>query len=326
MSGVGYKSTYNPRTKRYYAFPDNYVPDPVHYRRDIWRNVGRAPNSWEDVRQAAERLKEAGNPVGIGMSQELDSNMANLALMMCYGGFLQNQDARVTLNSRGTRAALRTMRDIYRRGMTPEVFAWNASSNNQAYVAGRLSLALNAISIARTLEGPPWVTTPARTELNQNTWIAPIPRGPFQRMGLEHVMGCYVIWKFARNKAMAKKFLVDQQLNYTQHFRQSGFYNFPGWTGGVRGGFRAMRRLAAADRARPLGKYTILTTIAQRYTTNVGHPGFANAAVDETFNKFLVPQMFAAVARGDMSDTEAARNFHSQIGSIFLKWRRAGKI
>lgn len=326
MTNTAYKSTYNPRTRRYFGFADNYVPDPVHYRRDLWRNIGRAPNSWEDVRQAAPRLRQAGNPVGIGMSQELDSNMAMQALMMCYGSYMQNRNHRVILNSRGTRNALNLMRDIFRNGMTPEVFAWTAASNNQAYVAGRLSMALNAISIARTLEGPPWVTTPANTQLNQNTWIAPIPRGPVQRMGLEHVMGVYVIWRFARNKPMAKKFLVDAQLNYGPHFRNSGFYNFPGWSNGVRGGFRAIRRITAADRARPLGKYTILTTIAQRYTTNVGHPGFANAAVDEVFNKFLIPQMFANVAQGRMDAAEAARTFHAQAGSIFLKWRRAGKI
>ena len=45
MGRVGYKSTYNPKTKKYFGVPDNYVPDPVHYRRDLWRNVGRAPNS-----------------------------------------------------------------------------------------------------------------------------------------------------------------------------------------------------------------------------------------------------------------------------------------
>ena len=326
MGRVGYKSTYNPKTKKYFGVPDNYVPDPVHYRRDLWRNVGRAPNSWDDIRRSAEALKNDGHPVGIGMSQELDSNMANMALMMCYGGFLQNQGSRVTLRSGGTVNALRAMRDIYRNGMTQEVFGWTAASNNQAYIAGRLSLALNAVSIARTLEGPPWVTTPARDDLNASTWIAPIPRGPSQRMGLEHVMGIYVIWKFARNKAMARKFLVDMQTNYRPHFTNSGFYNFPAWDNGVRGGFRAMRRATAADRARPRGKYTILTTIAQRYTTNVGHPGFANAAVDEVFNKFLVPQMFAAVAQDKMSAADAARTFDGQVRSIYQKWRSLGKI
>ena len=36
--------------------------------------------------------------------------------------------------------------------MTSEVFAWTASSNNDAFLAGRLSLAMNAISIARSAE------------------------------------------------------------------------------------------------------------------------------------------------------------------------------
>ena len=46
-----------------------------------------------------------------------------------------------------------------------------------------------------------------------------------------------------------------------------------------------MNKLAAADKHKPRGKYTILTTIAQRYTTNVGYPGFANAAVGDIFNQ-----------------------------------------
>jgi hypothetical protein len=116
------------------------------------------------------------------------------------------------------------------------------------------------------------------------------------------------------------------QTRYTPHFQNSGFYNFPAWPGGVRGGFKAVRRAAARDQHRPLGKYTILTTIAQKYTTNVGHPGFSNAAVDEVFNKFLIPQMFAEVARGERSPDEAARVYQRQIGQIFAKWRRRGKI
>jgi multiple sugar transport system substrate-binding protein len=319
MGKVGRKSTYNPRTKKYFGFPDNYVPDPVHYRRDIWAEIGRAPNSWEDVRIAAPRLKAAGRPVGIGMSQELDSNMAMIALMQCYGGYIQNQESRVVINSKGTREALRVMRDIYKNGMTSEVFAWTAASNNTTYVAGRLSLALNAISIARTLEN-------SNSPLAERTWIAPIPRGPFQRLGLEHVMGVYVIWRFAQNKRMAKKFLVDMQTRYGPHFTNSGFYNFPAWPGGVKGGFKSIRKATAADKHKPLGKYTILTTIAEKHTTNVGHPGYSNAGIDEVFNKFLIPQMFAEVAQDKMSIDEAVRAAEREIKAIFAKWKRRKKL
>ena len=36
--------------------------------------------------------------------------------------------------------------------MSNEIFAWTAASNNQAFLAGRLSMTMNAISIARSAE------------------------------------------------------------------------------------------------------------------------------------------------------------------------------
>src|SRR5216684_2239745 len=30
------KSTYNPKTQKYFAFSDSFVPDPVNYRSDLW--------------------------------------------------------------------------------------------------------------------------------------------------------------------------------------------------------------------------------------------------------------------------------------------------
>ena len=34
------KSTYNPRTRKYYGFCDSYVPDPINFRKDLWDEVG----------------------------------------------------------------------------------------------------------------------------------------------------------------------------------------------------------------------------------------------------------------------------------------------
>ena len=36
-------STYNPKTKKYFAFSDNYVPDPVVWRHDLWNGIGESP-------------------------------------------------------------------------------------------------------------------------------------------------------------------------------------------------------------------------------------------------------------------------------------------
>ncbi|HXG75251.1 MAG TPA: ABC transporter substrate-binding protein [Gaiellaceae bacterium] len=324
MTEVGQKSTYNPKTKRYFGFPDNYAPDPVQYRRSYWQEVGGSLRTWEDVRKAAPKLKAIGHPVGLGMSNEIDSNMFLIALLYCFGGFIQNEEGRIVFNQgsnrRGAIQALELMRDIYRNGMSDEVFAWTAASNNQAFLAGRLSMALNAISIARSAEAS------GNTALSDDTWLASIPRGPHMRMGNEHVMGIYVIWRFAKNKEAAKKFLVDQQLAYRTHFVQSGYYNFPAWTGAIRGGFKEIRRMAAGDSHKPRGKYTILTTIAEKYTANVGYPGYSNAVIDEIFNRYLVPQMFAQVAQGKQSPADAVRDFDREFKRIFRKWRNQGLV
>jgi multiple sugar transport system substrate-binding protein len=319
MTEVARKSSYNPKTKKFFGFPDNYVPDPVHYRRSFWFNAGIFPSSWDNIRKAAAVLKKSGHPVGLGMSGELDSNMMLMSMLYCYGASLQNEEQRPSINSKQTIEALKVMRDIYKRGMSDEVFAWTAASNNDAFLAGRLSLALNAISIRRTAED-------RNLPFTDDIWIRPIPRGPVRQLGNEHVMGIYFIWKFAKNKAAAKQFLVDQQLGYRQHFLQSKFYNFPAWTGSIKGGFKTIRKLTNADRNKPLGQYNILASIAEKNTTNVGYPGYGNAAIGEIWSTYLVPQMFAQVAQGKMTPAEAAKAADGQFKAIFRKWRAQGLV
>jgi multiple sugar transport system substrate-binding protein len=312
MKGVSRRSAYNPKTKKWFGWPDNYVPDPVHYRKDWWGEVGYKPTSWDAVLKAAPKLKGNGHPIGIGMNNELDSNMALIALMQCFGAYIQDEHASVTLNTKATRDAVSYMANLYKRGMTSDVFAWQPASNNNAMLAGRISLAFNAISILRTAEQQ----NPA---LARNLAILPVPKGPKQRLGLEHVMGVYVIWKFSAQKALAKKFLRDQQLAYTGHFLNSKFYNFPGWPGAVKN----IRKRLEKD---PSGKYVVLDSISKHATANVGFPGFSNAAIDEVFNAGLIPQMFAEVAQDNKSSAESVRDTAGEVRRIFRKWRAKGKI
>ena len=144
-------------------------------------------------------------------------------------------------------------------------------------------------------------------------------------MGLEHVMGVYVIWKFAQNKRAARKFLVDIGTQYTGHFLNSYFYNFPAFPGSVKNIPARLRRNTSYPNEVPR-RYPILDRISKNWTTNVGHPGYSNAAIDEVFNKFIIPQMFARVARGDMTADEAMRAAHREMTPIFNKWRARKKI
>jgi multiple sugar transport system substrate-binding protein len=315
ISQLGKLSTYNPKTKKWHGFSDNYVPDPVIWRHDLWNDVGESPATWDHVLKAAPKLKDRGHPIGIGMSNELDSDMALIALLQCFGGYIQSKDGKVTINSKGTREALTFMRSLYKTGLTNEIFGWNPSSNNTYLYSGKGSMILNAISATRTPED-------LKLPFADNLWIWPIPKGPGGRLGLEHVMGVYVIWKFAKNKAGAKRYLADMAINYQQHFSNSKFYNFPTFPGAVKN----IQRQLATDTHKPRGKYTILGKIAQKYTANVGYPGYSNAAVSEIFNTFLIPQMFAEVAQDKSSPADAARSAQRQFQDIFDKWKKAKKI
>jgi multiple sugar transport system substrate-binding protein len=324
MARVAQRSTYNPKTKQYFGFPDNYAPDPVTYRRSVLNEAGVSLRTWEDIRKGAGKLKAAGHPVGLGMSTgDVDSNMFLISLLYCYGGFMQNEENQIVIGQgsarKGAIEALNLMRDIYQNGMSDEVFAWNTFSNNQGFLAGRLSVVLNAISIPRVAELN-------KSPIADDTWLASVPRGPVMRLGNEHVMGVYVIWKFAKNKEAAKRYLVDAQLAGMTHFVKSEYYNFPAWTGAIKGGFKTMRKLAAADPHKPLGKYSILTTIAEKYTTNVGYPGNSNAVIDEIFTTSLIPQMFAQVAQGKSSPADAVSALDTQAKRIYAKWKGQGLV
>src|SRR5215831_16229208 len=48
------KSTYNPKTGKYFAFSPSFTPDPVNWREDLFSQVGlhKGPTSWDEVRSA----------------------------------------------------------------------------------------------------------------------------------------------------------------------------------------------------------------------------------------------------------------------------------
>jgi multiple sugar transport system substrate-binding protein len=316
MISLAERSTFNPKTGKYFAFSDSYVPDPGNYRTDLWRSVGfpKGPDSWEDLRVGGARIKkEFGNSVGIGLSQEIDSNMALRAVLWSFGGAEQDEEGRVAINSRGTIEALKFVRALYEETMTPEVFTWDPSSNNRMILAGRASFVCNAISVTRTAERE-------NPEMSRKIGLTPALAGPVRRIASEHVMNCYVIWKFAENPEAAKQFLVDLVDHFSDVFGEGESYNFPSFPGSLPD---LQQRLSSDPKADPPDKYRVLGSVLD-WATNVGFPGYATAAIDEVFNTFVIPTMFARVARKEVTPEAAAGDAERQIDRIFDRWKRAG--
>ena len=310
------KSTYNPKTKKYFGFSDSYVPDPVDYRKDLWDSVGMFPDTWDDIRVGGAKIKKKhGNPVGIGLSAELDTGMACRALLYSFGGSVQDEKGNLVLKSKNTLEAIKYFKALFEEAMTPEVLAWDPSSNNRCMLAGKCSTALNAISITRTAETK-------KLPIGDKIYVARAPKGPVRRIGLEHVMDVYVIWKFAENIAGAKKFLVDYIGNFKQAFMASAFYNFPCFPKTV----PDLKQLIANDpKATPPTKYKVLEDVLD-WATNVGYPGYSNAAIDEVFGTWVLNTMFAKGATGAETPEDALDQAHKKCEGIWAKWKEKGMI
>jgi multiple sugar transport system substrate-binding protein len=311
------KSTFNPKTKKYFGFSDSYVPDPINWRKSLFEEAGsKGPDTWDDIRMVGKKIKDKrGIPVGVGLAQEIDTAMAMRAVLYSFGASEQDEQGRLVIGQKNTVEAVKFMKALFQETMSPEVFSWDASSNNRAILAGRASVVLNAISVTREAENKNMMVD--NKPIGDDIWLAKAAKGPVRRMGLEHVMNVYVIWKFAANIEGAKKFLVDYVGNFHRAFEASEFYNFPCFQKQV----PDLKQLLQKDsKGKPADKYAVLADSLD-WATNVGYPGYANAAIDDIYSNWIVNNMFAKAAQGVMSPEDAVKEAEAKCKDIFAKWK-----
>jgi multiple sugar transport system substrate-binding protein len=158
--------------------------------------------------------------------------------------------------------------------------------------------------------------------MSRKIQLAKALRGPVRAIGLEHVMQCYVIWKFAENIEGAKKFLVDYVTNFRQAFVAGEFYDFPCFEKTV----PDLKQLIANDpKAHPPDKYKVLDDVLT-WATNVGYPGYATAAIDEIYSTWVLNTMFAKTAAGQATPEAALDEAEAASKRIFGKWKEKGLI
>lgn len=331
------KSTFNANTRKFFGFSDNWVPDPGDYLKTVWTAAGfpNGPATWDDLltggRRIKERFREIQIPVGIGFSQDIDSNMATHAIMWAFGASEQDADENVTLNAEQTVAAVEFGARLFRETMNPAVLSWNAASNNQALNARQTSYILNSISAYRTAQDN-------QLPVADDIFFVPALRGPRAAWASEHVMGAWAIWRFARNPDNAKAFLLDLVDNYREAVIASKLYNFPSFMGSVAAktvpvaqkpdeGRKWVRAAVLKDpfKSKPENKLAVLAD-AESWSTNPGHPGPANPAIGEIFDTFVIPDMFAKAATGQLNPRQAVTEADRRVKDIFTKWRRLGLV
>jgi multiple sugar transport system substrate-binding protein len=310
------KTTYNPKTRKFWGFADYYFVLLTNYRKDLWDAVGTVPDTWENIRQGGRKIKLLHDkPLGIGLGGDLDAESAVRALLYSFGASEQDADNRPALKSPAALEAFKFVKALYEETMTADVLTWNPASNNLLMLEGTGSLVLNAISITRTAENK-------QLSVGEQIWLAPVPQGPVGRLTPMNGFQSYLIWKFAKNIDGAKQFLVDYMGQFRHSFLASELYNTPCFPQTV----PDLQKLCAHDpKAQPPDKYKVLSD-AGTWTTHFGYPGYTNAAVAEIYNSGLLGKMMGQAATGKLSPEEALHQADAEMQRIFQKWRERGKI
>jgi multiple sugar transport system substrate-binding protein len=313
------KSSSNPTTGKFYAYSPGWVPDPGNYRKSLWEPAGfpNGPSSWDDLLAGGAEIKKSKSvQMGLGMSQEIDSNMVLRGLMWTHGASIQDANERVVLNSPETIQAVEFMARLFKDTMTNEVFSWNAASNNQGLVAGKMSYIVNSISAWRTSQG----TNPAVAD---DVYFVPALRGPAGQFAAQHVLYNWIVPTHARNPDAAKEFLLHYTSNFAAATYASKLYDFSAFSGRTPG----LAGWLNSDPfgSRPPDKLRLLAD-ATDWSVNIGHPGPANTAEGEIFNTFVIPNMFARVARGEQTAQQSVAAAETQVKAVFDKWRAQGLV
>ncbi|HET8620212.1 MAG TPA: extracellular solute-binding protein [Acidimicrobiales bacterium] len=321
MLEVCRRSSFNPNTEKFFAYAPGWAPDPGNYRRSLWEAVGLpdGPSTYEELLEGGSEIRSSqGVQLGIGMSQEIDSNMAGLALMWSFGASVQDEDENVVINSPETVAAVEYMADLFSGAMTEEVFAWNAASNNQGMASGSLSYILNSISAYRTAQEQ----NPA---VAQDVFFVPALEGPAAALAAQHVLYNWIVPNHATNPDAAKEFLLHYTANYAHATYNSKLYDFPAF-------IERVPNLDAWIKEDPFGstpadKLGFMTfDDVVTWTTNIGHPGSTNPAIGEVFGTNVIPTMLAQAARGEKDPEAAVAEAETQIQRIFERWRSQGLV
>ena len=316
LDRFAHRSTFDPAAKKYFAFADSWIPAPLHYSEDHWREVGMplGPVHYGSLRSGGQRIREAfGVPCGLALAPSLESNITLHTLLYGFRSQVLDAAGNVTIGKTAlTLEALKYVKALYEDAGTPDQLAWGPSGNVRAMLARKTSSTINAISLLRAAEKED-------AAVASKIRLSPPLHGPGGILAFPHVTNCSVVWNFAQNQQGAKQFLADLIDNSATAYEKSAGCNFPIYQKTVPD---LIVRLEDDPRADPPFKYKELKD-ALYWTRNLGFPGYANPVAMEVFNRFVIPRMFISVVTGQSSPEDAVQAAEAEVTRIADRWKNA---
>jgi multiple sugar transport system substrate-binding protein len=141
-------------TKDWISLPMGGSTGPSVYRVSWLKEAGydTIPNDTQGFLEMCQKLKKIGHPAGFSLGHALGdaTGYANW-LLWIHNAYLVDENNKIALDSKETIAALKYANEL-QKTLIDGTLSWNDAGNNQAFIAGQISLTFNGISIYYALK------------------------------------------------------------------------------------------------------------------------------------------------------------------------------
>lgn len=250
------------------------------------------------------KLKAAGKPPGFALGNAVgDGNGFANWLIWSHGGSLCDEEGKVSINSPATIRALDYLKELYPT-FIPGTIAWGDISNNRAYAANECWLTSNGVSLYFSLKNDP-----ATRAIAEDTEHSELPHGTAGSWPSAPLTLNAMVFKHSRYPNAAKAFL--QFMLEREQYEPWLDANLGYWAHPL-----ANYRASAVWTSDP--KVAVFRDSMNNKFWN-GYKGPITEASATATNEYLMVQMCAAVASGQATPQEAAREAERRARRIFRR-------
>ncbi|WP_425256267.1 ABC transporter substrate-binding protein [Microbaculum marinisediminis] len=289
-------------TSEWIDIPIAYNGNYINYRISAVEKAGfkEPPKTTAEFMELAKALKEQGTPLGMALGHATgDGNAWVHWALWSFGGSLVNENDEVIINSPETKAAVEYVKELYGY-MAPGVAAWNDSNNNKAFMSGEVSMTNNGPSIypAAKKDAPD-----IAADMNHAKW----PVGPVGKPTEFHIAYPMMIFKYSKYPNAAKGFIeyLFQPAQYDMWLQAAVAYLTP-----------PLEKYEANSVFTDDPKLTVFRDAA-RDTLTAGYEGSVGEKAASALAEFIVLDMFANAATGNMSVDDAIAQAERQAKRIY---------
>ncbi len=276
---------------KWLCIPHWYMSFPWIINRQYFNEVGADytdKTTWEDIRSIGAKLKKAGHPLGIPISQTPDSNDNLVPMMLSFKAYMFNTVGQIAFDKKEIVEVLRFGAALFKETMTDEVLSWDDTSNNRFIASGKGSMICNPISAYRT-------AAKDQPDVYKNLEIVNGPIGVERTRVFGARTMSYGIYNFSKVQDLAKEFLYAMNKEGLKGMEASTGYNHPYLNAFFK---KPMPVIGHEPKLILLQEY-------QDYVKFIGFPGPMTKTATTMYAKFIVPTMFAQVATGQKAPRAA---------------------